>query len=528
MPKVRGPKDGKIVTASFDSIDKKNNCKSFFPTLKTTKNLVLLSIKGNEFCTGEYLAAIVNESVAMHQTPNGHSGTKGKTTFLIADEIYWHNLKKASDDGWDVLKLQARELGESYFERNLGAFLAPLNITPEDFKREYSSKSTDEQIAIINDLALKQGKNFEIMRWHTWESQNDFKKSLTEILPLYSSIDGLKLPIEQAASDFAKRHLEEGESDELELWRARSRSYLTEESPSIMLLAASLGYNFITYPGNILPPFKATKEFFVVENHVPHIEKGRNIQEECFHDKHSIHVAKPSLLVNWLEVNFKRSHDLTVTSAKGEKNEKTQKPKKDKKTKNDEKIINLGKVEKAEAIDEVDEVEDVEDVAPPQESQNVEKFQPVVIPVKTEKLSNLVTFFSPKKHSSNPQSSVNHSTLSSSRDEGVIVMELSNGKEKNLERLLPKGTRDDISSALTAGVGLALYKESLSRSKKLDLEYKSSPLSQIFQGITQGVLSSDLSMAEKIGFLTELMDKYMERESRLSSGATTATPSLTM
>lgn len=158
MPKVRGPKDGNIVTASFDSIDKKNNSKSFFPTLKTTKNLVLLSIRGNEFCTGEYLAAIVNEAVAMHHTPHNQSGTQGKTTFLIADEIYWHNLKNTADDERDELKMQARVLGESYFEANLGAFLAPLNITPEDFKREYSNKSVDEQIKIINEIALKQGK----------------------------------------------------------------------------------------------------------------------------------------------------------------------------------------------------------------------------------------------------------------------------------------------------------------------------------------------------------------------------------
>ncbi|KTC80241.1 hypothetical protein Lche_2261 [Legionella cherrii] len=523
MTKVRGPKDGKIVTASFDSIDKKNNSKSFFPTLKTTKNLVLLSIRGNEYCTGEYLAAIVNEAVAMHQTPNNNSGTQGKTTFLIADEIYWHNLKKSSDDERDELKQQARGLGESYFERNLAAFLAPLNITPEAFKREYSNKSMDEQIEIINQLAVTQGKNFEIMRWQTWESQNDFKKTLEEILPLYNSLDGLKIPIEQAAADFAKRHLEQGESDEL--WHVRSRNYLAEESPSIMLLAASLGYNFITYPGNILPPFKATKEFFVVENHVPHIEKGRNIQEECYHDKHSIHVPQPHKLVNWLEVNFKRSHDLTVTSEKTEKNEK---PKKDKKTKNAEKIINLGKVEKAEALDEVDEVEDVEDVATQKESENVEISQPVVIPMKTDKLSDLVTFFSPRKHSSTPQSSVYHSRLSSSRDEGVLVMELSSGKESPLQRVFPKGTREEPSSALPTGVSLAVYNESLARKKKSEQEYKASPLSQIFQGITQGVMSTDLPMSEKIGFLTELVDKFMERERHYHKGATDTSLSLSM
>lgn len=496
MPKVTGPKNGKYVTASFDSKDKKDNSKSRFPSLKTTKDLVLLSIKGNEYCAGEYLEAIVQQAVATHQTTSDSPDVKGKTTFLIADEIYWHNLKKTPEDAEAVLKQQALDLGESYFEKNLSAFLAPLGLTPEVFNGTCHNKSMDEKIAIINQLAVDKGKNFEIVRWHTWVSQNGFEKTSSEIMPLYTSVEGLKLSIDKSVDEFARRHAQE--EGGINLWRDRSRNYLTQESPSIMLLAASLGYNFIIYPGSILPPFVATKEYFVVEKHVPHIEKGRNIVEPCHHDKHSIHVDKPSLLVNWLEVNFKRSHEnLATNGAKAPQNA----PK-------------VGKVAEAEKTKRVKEEEHIE-----QEEEHIEKEktegelndeggQQIVV-ANTDKLSNaLLSFFSPRSRKKALAGTV--STLSGTQsDEPVVTDLVTRGVEK--EKTVQSMTKQEMASSVVTGIGRALQEDALlSRGRRAGMQLTESPLAQVFAGITQGVLAADLPASEKVAILTEIVDNFLE------------------
>src|SRR5262249_6778689 len=98
MPKIKGPKDGKHIIASFES-----KSKSLFPDLRKTKNLVLLSIKNNEYCEGEYLSAIIQQAIQSY----------GFSTFLIADEVYWHNLKDKdfSNDKEIKLKEAANLLG---------------------------------------------------------------------------------------------------------------------------------------------------------------------------------------------------------------------------------------------------------------------------------------------------------------------------------------------------------------------------------------------------------------------------------
>ncbi|VEB37258.1 Uncharacterised protein [Legionella sainthelensi] len=189
MPKVRGPRDGKVITASFDGKEK-----SLFPSLKTTKDLVLLSIRGNEYCTGEYLGAIVQQAVATHQTPVDHSGAKGKATFLIADEIYWHNIKQLISSELEVerLKQEAITIGDDYFLTNLRSFLTPLNMTIEQFNEKYPNQSVNEMITIINQLAEEQGKNFEIVRWKTWVAQNEGQEKINKLMNFYDSVEGLK------------------------------------------------------------------------------------------------------------------------------------------------------------------------------------------------------------------------------------------------------------------------------------------------------------------------------------------------
>ncbi|HIF0338630.1 TPA: hypothetical protein ACXYLO_003554 [Legionella anisa] len=476
-PKVRGPKDGKIVTASFDPISKKDNGKSRFPSLVPTHDLVLLSIKGNEYCAGDYLGAIVQQAVATHQPPDDYSGPKGKTTFLIADEIYWHNLKDKTlpPDERDILTLKksALEEGELYFENNLGAFLAPLGMTVDVFKSKYPDKSMDEKISIINQLALEQGKNFEIVRWHTWITQRDFDKTLKEILPYYDEVEGLRVAVDESVSDFVKRHCKVG--DDPGVWTERSRGYLKEESPSIMLLAAYLGYNFIIYPGGILPPFEATKEYFIVDKHTARIEKGESVKSECTHNKFCLHSENPSRLVNWLKVNFVRSHGNTKTQ------ETT-------KTKEGANPSSGGVIEHQEVIK-------------PQEVTTSDITRPEVTKLRAIKFfDQSKPSVSPRKGLGNPKTDGVDTDIIDVKEDGIVL------------ELVPK--KETIISSIVQGVTQALESH-FPPQKSGKLEKRTpTPLTQIFEGITQGVLSSNqISMQDKVSFLTELIDTYMMNHS---------------
>lgn len=458
MPKVRGSKTGKYVTATFDS---KDNSKSRFPSLKTTKDLILLSIKGNEYCANEYLKAIVQQAVKTHETDESYSGVKGKATFLIADEIYWHNLKNPSTVNENELRGKALQMGETFFESNVTAFLAPLDIDPVVFIQTHADKSVDEKIQIINQLALQKGKNFEIIRWRDWIEQNNFHTKLPEIMPLYNSVEGLKFAIDQSVTEFARRHANDEEGS-LDLWLARSRGYLEHESPSIMLQAASLGYNFVIYPGSVLPPFLATKEYFIVDNHVPRIEKGKSILEECTHDKHCLHVDKPASLVNWLEVNFERRDELVPRSRRISPDGRNKFKKGDK-----DSTLTLGR--------------------------------PSMPRISREG----ITFFSNSQETAPAASS----DLQQGNNSTSGVSELT---AEGLEhRLTPVPKDEFIASPISQGVGRALQNEFLSCKKGLtDPRVTSAPLAKVFEGITQGVLAADIPLSEKITILKALIEPF--------------------
>ncbi|KTD54714.1 hypothetical protein [Legionella quateirensis] len=304
MSKVKGPKDSVFSSAIFEG-KANGTVKSRFPSLTDTKDLVLLSIKGNEQCEGKYLGALVQYAVDTHQNKPDGVTSKGKTTFLIADEIYWHNLRSLPPEAEseEELKRQALAMGEAYFKANLDQFLAPLGLNSIEFSSSNADKSVDEQIAFINKLALDMGKNFEIMRWHTWISQDNAEEKIQEMIPLYKTTDGLRAAIDTDVDSFVMRHRDDTAASQ-ELWRHRSVNYLTEENPSIMWLGGSLGYNFIIYPGKILSSFEETKKYFLVKDHKPYIRDGQSISDDCAHSSLSTHVADPNKLVNWLEPTF--------------------------------------------------------------------------------------------------------------------------------------------------------------------------------------------------------------------------------
>ena len=283
MSRVKGK--GPKVTAKFNGKAKKN-C----PRDMETKTLVLLSIRGNEFCAGEYLGAMIQEAI---KEPNKEA------TFLIADEVYWHNLRTFDGESEKDFKAKAIALGDSYFEENLSYFLSPLQISEPEFNQQYHDKTTDEKIKIINEIAQTKNVKSRIVRWNDWVNNEsaEFTQNKVDIMHQYKE-GTLNEPIELTAKKFAERHKEEGG---IELWTARSRSYLTEESPAIMWIVLKNEYNFIVYPGEMIAPFLATKNFFVTKN--PDSAPSFTIFKE-----------KPELYGNWLEAYFTRSYPKATKS----------------------------------------------------------------------------------------------------------------------------------------------------------------------------------------------------------------------
>jgi len=281
MSRVKGPKDGKKLKALFNSREK-----ILFPDLKQTNVLILISINGNEYCSDEYLNAIIEEACSSHQ----------KVTLLIADEVYWNNLKDMdliSHQDVGLLKARAIELGDEFITRNIGCFLAPLQINPSSFQSQYSELSINEQISVINTISTEKGLNCNVIRWNDWinDPQHGFLNVKEDIQRYYESDPQLISSIEETATDFADRHKHEGSR---ELWLMRSKSYLKDESPAVIWIAAKLNYQFIAYPGEMISAFKATKNFFIHE-------KPSGILPN------TVEIISSNSHVNWLDIYFKRS-----------------------------------------------------------------------------------------------------------------------------------------------------------------------------------------------------------------------------
>lgn len=282
MVKVKGSKAGNIVTAHFEG-----KSKSLYPSLKNTKALVLLSIVGNEFCTGEYLKAIIEKACSTHEF----------TTFLIADEVYWHNLRQDfSKNEEEVLRKQSSELGQEYFEKNLSSFLSPLSISAAEFDKQELKQFPLDKMGCLNKIA-KEESNFEVVYWSDWLKKSDeFISKKNELQARFYTENELIDSIDETASNFARRH--QTEKNSYDLLIKRSKGYLIEETPGVIWLSALLGYHFIVYPGELIKPFKKAKEYFI-----------KSKTEEVGHL--NIVSKNPELLANWLEVSFKRTHSKT-------------------------------------------------------------------------------------------------------------------------------------------------------------------------------------------------------------------------
>src|SRR3990167_2849583 len=152
------PRAGKLLTAKFtQQLD--------FPD-KAATGLVLVSIAGNKSCASEYLQAILQGLTNFKQC-----------TVLIADAIYWHNLKmkgmdELTENEIENLKGEALHLGDLFIKDNLKYFLLALNCPLGSFHRDFrlnEDSPADDCIQAINYLAKE--KNFRVVRWNEWVSK---------------------------------------------------------------------------------------------------------------------------------------------------------------------------------------------------------------------------------------------------------------------------------------------------------------------------------------------------------------------
>jgi len=282
MTKVRGQKDGDLLTASFDGVAKKA-----FPALNQTKVLLLLSIQGNSFCCKEFLEATVKNALLAHQ----------QTTLLVADEVYWHNLKitaDPTDEEKKALKTEALQLGNDYLEDNMPFIFDGLELSYQDFVAYHPDLKGDSLVDATNQWFKEKGLHVEVVRWNQWVNNQwpDYAHVKQTLYDYYDQSPLLQQSIAQTAHDFSRRHQKEGDSS---LWEMRSQGYLREESPAVMWLAAKLGFQFIAYPGEKIAPFQMTQSLFI--NPTPNNSVPASLR---------ISVNKATDLVNWLQINFKR------------------------------------------------------------------------------------------------------------------------------------------------------------------------------------------------------------------------------
>lgn len=323
MPRERGKKNGSdLLVASFN-----NKNKGDIKNLEASKALLLVSIQGNKYCSGDYLQAEIETGITEHQT----------FTVLIADEIYWHNIRSEADcyleklldeiteqsgqvdellnefipkyfdsllDTLELdidfknnflqlntkeqvavlkdlmvrtekkLRLEARSMGDRFFEENLPRILSALKLDEKKLSPDFSTLSVDDKIFYINHLvehgtlsnfAMRgEGKpcNFSIVRWEQWHSQTSFIQNKSKIEHIMQTVPPIKESIQQAALEFAERHSKKDQISK-NIWQLRSQYYFRDEAPAIMWLAAHNGYDFIAYPGQILKPFENVQEVFI-------------------------------------------------------------------------------------------------------------------------------------------------------------------------------------------------------------------------------------------------------------------------
>ena len=252
--------------------------------LAKTNNLVMLSIVGNPHCQGDYITAMTKRASIYK-----------KMTFLIVDELQRHNLcfeQNASNDHNLHYSDMANAKGDAFIMANYPYF---IEILPEEerdgIKKILASCDADKVIDTLNEHLLDKYK-IEVVRWKKWVALCDYKSECGVLEEMFSSNPKLKNALAISAGKFVERQKIKSEGKEEALFA--SEAFLREEVCNIGLVGFKLGYDFLSYPGDMPRVFKVCLE---------------TIKEKFFHD------AATSYL-KWLHIRFADSRPQQPTSGR--------------------------------------------------------------------------------------------------------------------------------------------------------------------------------------------------------------------
>lgn len=283
----KGTEQQKQLVASFNGKTKRD--------IGNKTALVTLSILGNEKCTGESLYSMLETATA----PATHFK---KTTFLIVDKIYYHNLLHdlpATPEAIEAAQKEALKIGDQYITNNLDAFLTTIANHIYDSEAERNAFKSDFQIryptiagqlAEINRLSSEHKLYFEVIRWQEWMTSNRLNEKANELLPLFQTEETLHQALKNTGESYAHRRVRAS----LDAQQESAENYLAEEHAA---LAAAINlYDYVAYPGKPTSIYHAMRQFFIIGD-----ESDRsNTSQQVFAD----HKAQFS----WLEIALRRKN----------------------------------------------------------------------------------------------------------------------------------------------------------------------------------------------------------------------------
>lgn len=235
---------------------------------------------GNKECTGDALKATVKTTIARFK----------KTSFLIVDEEYWHNLKELSHNETDIAPLisEALAIESDYLRKNLPYILSALreSVLPEELLLLLQSEicfsdhyiqlaSADELCSLllaINELARAHDIGIEFTRTTDLYTPEQQKQLLNQFQMIRAQNPEVETALQESIRLFVDRHFKNDEENplsatekhqrdtEMQLLRFRSEGYLTEENAKVFDYAKRIEADFVGYNGKFAPIFEATRK----------------------------------------------------------------------------------------------------------------------------------------------------------------------------------------------------------------------------------------------------------------------------
>ncbi len=156
-----------------------------------------------------------------------------------------------------------------------------LGTNLSDMEAYNLSNKLGEEWIERNKIALESiSISYDVFRWDEWLNKEDYQKYQDIIQDSYANDLEFKSAMDITVENFTSRFQKRQQIPlDVQTIKSASLKYLIEECAIIMLMWQSRKYNYIIYPGTILPVLDKTHKKFVLPNHAN--------------------------LLNWIKVDFK-------------------------------------------------------------------------------------------------------------------------------------------------------------------------------------------------------------------------------